>query len=132
VDPSNLLFGGSIAGRGMNARTQQTLITALLFGVIVGIEPTAGIADEPSRGKASATVTPPGMQAVAPYHELSNSDLLSLFMQLNVQDPSLSPEHQSKLNDLLKEIRDRKLEGELRRRQQFPANQNTGTGSRRP
>jgi hypothetical protein len=56
------------------------------------------------------------MQAVAPYHGLSNNALLALFMKLNMQDPNNSPEHNNMLNEVLKEIRQRKLESELRRR----------------
>jgi hypothetical protein len=107
---------------------RPSFITALLLGVFGIIEPTVGFADESFRG----TVTPPGTQAIAPYHGLTNNDLLALFMKLNVQDPNNSPEHHKMLNDLLKEIRQRKLEGELRRRQPPTISPKPPTSSRRP
>jgi hypothetical protein len=116
----------------MNTPNRQALILVLLFGVFGVIAPTVGIADESSRGKPSATVMSPGTQAIAPYHELNNNDLLALFMKLNVQDPTNSPEHNNMLNDLLKEIRQRKLEGELRRHQHLQPSQSPPTSSKRP
>ena len=49
---------------------------------------------------------------------LSDDSLIARYLKLNVKDPAASPETRNALNEIMQEIRKRKLEEKLRRAEQ--------------